>query len=224
MKRSIIPGAVCAVIVACAALSCGPDAAETEAQRKADSIAERYTLESLLNVADQNGLESKYGKDAVTYDTIWGAEGYFAMGTILKTEDGSHIEVTWQDENKRQKIVSVTLVSDQDWYADSIYRGQWRSATGVQIGMPIEQLEKINGRAFTFSGFGWDYAGSVLDWQKGHLEGKGIAVQLSEGPAAVELSPEESNQILGDVAVQSDNPLLKPFRPRVWSVSVAKVQ
>ena len=90
--------------------------------------------------------------------------------------------------------------------------------------MPIEELQKLNGRPFTFSGFGWDYAGSVHNWQKGELDGKGIAVQLAEGPAAVELTPEESAQILGDVAVQSDNPVLKPFRPRVWSISVARVQ
>lgn len=181
-----------------------------------------YVLENLLGVPDEAALIDKYGEEHVQYDTIWGAEGYFSMGTILQTEPQSHIEITWQNEQKKTGIVSVTLVSDENWYADSIDHGMWISATGVRLGMTLEQLQQINGRAFTFSGFGWDYAGTVTDWKKGNLEGKGIAVQLAEGSGTRSLNDTETRQVLGDIAVESDNPVAVAVHPRVWSISVAK--
>jgi len=197
-----------------------------DSMKVADSLAAQPLLENLLGIADEATLIRLYGKERVKYDTIWGAEGFFSMGTILKTEPESHIEITWINDSLKTDVVSVTQVSDTDWYADTLARGQWKSITGVEVGMTIDKLQKINGRVFRFSGFGWDYAGGVISWQGGTLEGKGIAVQLSEGPApdSMKMSEAESAQIFGDVEVQSDNPLLKPFAPRVWSISVATVK
>lgn len=201
------------------------EAAYADSADSAYRTQQKFTLENLL-VMDIYGLEGTYGKENVTFDTIWGAEGYFSMGTILKTEPQSHIEITWDNETTKTHIISVTQVSDSDWYADTLTRSQWRSTYKVTLGISIQELQKLNERPFTFSGFGWDYAGSVLDWQKGILEGKGIAVQLSEGPTnpSTDLTPDEIASVLGDVQVQSDNPALKHYRPRVWSISVAKVQ
>jgi hypothetical protein len=225
MKHTLFP------IVALTAFLCtGSCSSSNEADQIADTTYTReqmeydYSIENLLDIKDEAALIAKYGKESVTYDTIWGAEGFFSMGTIIKTERYSHVEITWKNETTRTDVVSATLVSDQDWYADSVISGIWKSNKDVKLGMPIEELQKLNGRPFTFSGFGWDYAGSVLDWQKGNLDGKGMAVQIAEGPDTVDLTPEESAQVLGDVMVQSDNPLVKRFAPRVWSISVARVQ
>ena len=184
----------------------------------ADSIAWSHSLESLLQIPNEQELRTRFGKDAVKFDTIWGAEGFFTMGTVLKTEPESRIEITWSNEETKTGIVSVTQVSDSDWYGDTIPSGKWKSATGVLLGLSIEQLEKVNNRPFTFSGFGWDYAGSVIDWKKGALEGKGIAVQLAEGPTDEDLSDSEATSVLGDVLLQSDNPTARKFHPRVWSI------
>lgn len=197
-----------------------------ESARMADSIAQHYCLETLLSINSEPGLKNAYWEGEVVYDTMWGAEGFFSMGTILRTDSVSRVEITWKNEGAKVGIVSATLVSESDWYGETLAKGNWKTLSGVFLGMSIEELEKLNGRPFTFTGFGWDYAGSVIDWQKGNLEGKGIAIQLSEGPTPVstDLSPEEIASVLGDVEVQSDNPVLKHYRPRVWSISVAKVQ
>lgn len=219
----VIPAAVLIVILnGCSEDQPGGNKAVIDSIRRADSIAANHTLENLLQFNNEADLAAHYGKESVQYDTIWGAEGFFTMGTILKTEPQSHIEITWQDEAKKQGIVSVTLVSDQDWYADSITSGEWTSSTGITLGMPVSALQKVNGAPFTFSGFGWDYAGHVINWQKGKLEGSGIAVQLSEGPVSDGLTAEESAELLGDVELWSDDPLVQEFHPRVWSVSVAR--
>lgn len=204
----------------------GPVQSAVDSAYVADSLAALPVLENLLGIPDEASLIKLYGKENVKYDTIWGAEGFFSMGTILKTEVASHIEITWMNDSLRTDVISVTQVSDSDWYGDTLARSVWKSSTGVCVGMSIETLQKINGRVFRFSGFGWDYAGGVLSWNGGTLEGKGIAVQLSEGPipASVKVTDEERNSVLGDVEVQSDNPVLVSYAPRVWSISVAKVQ
>lgn len=189
---------------------------------RADSIATHYCLENVLGIGSEMGLGDEYPEGKVVYDTIWGAEGFFSMGTILRTDSVSHIEITWTNEAMKTNVVSATLVSDSDWYGDTLARGKWKSCKGVYLGMSVEELEKINGRPFTFKGFGWDYAGTVTDWQGGNLQDKGIAVQLSEGPFSGKLTDEQSAQLLGNVPVQSDNPMVKEFNPRVWSISVAK--
>jgi hypothetical protein len=57
-------------------------------------------------------------------------------------------------------------------------------------------VEKVNGRPFTFTGLGWDYGGEVTDWRGGALEqtkamlggniapGCNLAVTLGSAPDA----------------------------------------
>ncbi len=189
----------------------------------ADSLASLPYLENVLALQSETDLIRKYGQASVTYDTIWGYEGYFTMGTYLITDKNSRIEILWTDSAARKGIISATLVSTADYYSEKLEPGNWKSSTGVFLGMSVYELEKLNGRPFKFSGFGWDYGGGVMSWEGGTLDGKGIAVQLSEGTSA-ELTQEETNQILGDVMVMSDNPTVKKLKPRVWSISVAKVR
>lgn len=181
-------------------------------------------LEDILAAGNEQDLISRYGKNNVSYDTIWGAEGFYTMGTFVKVDDESRVEVMWADSAKRSTMISATLVSNGDYYADRILTGKWKSCTGVALGMSLEELQNINGRPFKFSGFGWDYGGGVISWEGGTLEGKGLAIQLSEGSGSDELTLEENTSVLGDVPVMSDNPVARKLKPRVWSISVAKVE
>jgi hypothetical protein len=181
-------------------------------------------LEDILNAGNEQELISRYGKNNVSYDTIWGAEGFYTMGTVVKVDEHSRVEVMWADEAKRETMISATLVSNGDYYGDKIQSGKWKSCTGVALGMSLEELQNINGRPFQFSGFGWDYGGGVISWEGGTLEDKGLAIQLSEGSGSDELTLEENTSVLGDVPVMSDNPVARKLKPRVWSISVAEVE
>lgn len=180
-------------------------------------------LEDILEFQSEAALIEQYGKGSITYDTIWGVEGYFTMGTYVRTDEFAHVEIYWADSAARTGMISATLVSDADYYAAKLEPGKWKSCTGVYLGMSTDDLQKLNGRPFKFSGFGWDYGGGVFGWDGGTLDSKGISVQLSEGSNA-ELSGEETNQVLGDITVMSNNPVLQKLKPRVWSISVAKVK
>lgn len=189
-----------------------------------DSAAESVIVESLLDLKSESDIIRKYGATAVTYDTIWGAEGFFTMGTWIKTDDASHIEIMWTDSAKREGVISASLVSDADYFAPQLPAGKWKSRTGVFIGMSIEELEKLNGRPFVFSGFGWDYGGGVIRWENGTLQDKGIAIQLNEGVQSNALPEKEYLKCVGDVELMSSDTTARKIKPRVWSFSVAKVQ
>src|SRR5262249_17585108 len=45
----------------------------------------------------------------------------------------------------------------------------WTAPHGLKLGMALEDVEKANGKPFKLSGFGWDYGGLVVDWNKGAL-------------------------------------------------------
>lgn len=210
-------------------LCAGGDGTLPEDEALTDSLqrageSNDYTLEYLLNVNDERELIDRYGKDHVIHDTLWGAEGFFEMGTIVRTDSVSRVEISWQNDSLRTNIVSVTLVSESNWYGDSLASGMWRSFTGVKLGMSLEDVEKINGRPFQFSGFGWDYAGGLMSWEAGTLEGKGLSIQMAEGTGYDSLPEAEYTKILGDVPVMSNNPTARKSGARIWSISVAKVQ
>jgi hypothetical protein len=189
-----------------------------------DSAAESVIVESLLDLKSESDIIRKYGANAVTYDTIWGAEGFFTMGTWIKTDDASHIEIMWTDSAKREGVISASLVSDADYFAPQLPAGKWKSRTGVFIGMSIEELEKLNGRPFIFSGFGWDYGGGIIRWENGTLQDKGIAIQLNEGVQSSALPEKEYLKCVGDVELMSSDTSARKMKPRVWSFSVAKIQ
>ena len=191
---------------------------DRDSVRAEDSVVKAHTLESLLDLGSEADLRKQYGENAVKYDTIWGAEGFFSMGTVLRIDTVSKVEIYWMNDSLRTGLVSVTLVSESDWYGDSIPAGTWKSSTGV------EQVEKINGQVFTFSGFGWDYAGGLISWENGALDGKGISVQMAEGTGYDSLPQKDYLAILGDVPVSSSDVTARKSGARVWSVSVAKVR
>ena len=39
----------------------------------------------------------------------------------------------------------------------------------MTLGTRLGRLTQLNGRPFTLSGFGWDYAGTVISWNGGRL-------------------------------------------------------
>lgn len=227
-KAMIFVSGICAFgYVACSGNASGMSDEDAlryaDSMRAADSVEALTYVENVLNLNSEEELIRKYGAGSISYDTIWGAEGYFTMGTYLRTDEQTHIEIMWLDSAAKSGMISATLVSDMDYFTEKLEPGAWKSSTGAYIGMSVDELQKLNGRPFKFSGFGWDYGGGVMSWEGGTLEGKGIAIQLSEGTNA-DLKQEEINQVLGDITVLSSNTVLKKLNPRVWSISVATVK
>lgn len=216
MKKKLT---VVAIFIGSILVSCSDNPATEKETEKHDPC-----LEDVLEIQSEKDLITKYGQESVSYDTIWGAEGFYTMGTLLRTDEQSHVEIMWLDSAKRLGMVSATLVSDEDYYAEKIDAGKWKSCTGVALGMSLADVEAINGKPFQFSGFGWDYGGGIISWQGGKLDNRGFTIQIAEGPGDEQMSETEANSVLGDITVMSNDPTARKLKPRVWSISVAKTE
>jgi hypothetical protein len=184
-------------------------------------------LEDLLNIKDEAELKSKFGTTHISYDTIWGEEGMFTMGSFLDEKTKDEVEFMWGDSLHRSGVENVAIEGGKVDAAGNYtvnFENKWVSKTGVKLGLTTDELEKMNGKPFVFSGFGWDLGGGIYDWSKGKFENCGIGILLSEGDDTQKLPEKELDQILGDHDVRSDNAVIKKIQPKVIRISVYKPQ
>ncbi|HET6990752.1 MAG TPA: hypothetical protein VFJ43_05485, partial [Bacteroidia bacterium] len=149
-------------------------------------------------------------------------EGSFDMGSYLDKGTKDEVQITWKDSLKRANLSGIQITapsSDGDKYD---YGNKWESKSGIKLGLTTDELEKLNGKTFSFSGFGWDYGGGVMGWNGGRLDKQGVSVTLSEGNSWTTVSEKESESIMGDQTVKSDNPIVKKLQPHVVQIMVYK--
>ena len=139
-------------------------------------------------------------------------EGETAPGTILYPRDSlRRAEIIWRDTVTRREPARIVLRGS---------RSEWQVNGPISLGTSLKDLERLNGKPFTLAGFGWDYAGVIIDWQGGALDSTlaGIKLYLDPGPAQYE-SPAYS-QVLGDRDYSSTLPAMQQLNPRVGQIFV----
>ena len=123
--------------------------------------------------ASEAALIRRFGRGNVTFRTVPAAEGEMVRKTILFPKDRARrVEIVWFDEKKRRRPAEV-LVYDP---------GPWRTPEGIGIDTPLAEVEAANGKPFPLYGFGWDYAGTVIDWEGGRLARTGCSLLLRFDP------------------------------------------
>ena len=122
--------------------------------------------------ATEETLKTQYGAENVVHKDVGGPEGSELFASIVneKTPETSFI-VVWADDEKRAN--PQTLMFNAIWDDETgALKGApgYTSEEGVKVGMPIEEVEKINGKPFKLSGFGWDYGGTAQGFDGGKLQ------------------------------------------------------
>ncbi|MBN2498282.1 MAG: hypothetical protein JXR96_27065 [Deltaproteobacteria bacterium] len=169
-------------------------------------------------------LVEKLGPRRVRVADVPLGEGEIEQGSVLWPDDPTRrLEILWQDRQRRC------------WPGRVIIRNRarhWRTAEGIGLGTSLKQLERVNTRPFTLSGFGWDYGGTVISWQTGALDGKlkgcdpdcppdRILVRLAPLPSRIRaLARAEHEQVLGDRSISSSHPVMRKLDPRVVGLAV----
>lgn len=182
-------------------------------------------LEDLLDIKDEKELITKFGKPRISYDTIWGEEGMFTMGSFLDENTKDEVQFMWQDSLHRSGVSNVVIDAfsfNKGNQMETNYDNRWVSKKGIKLGMTTGEIEQMNGKPFVFSGFGWDLGGGIMDWNKGNLESCNLGITLYEGDATQHLPEKEINQVLGDHDVTSDNPVIKKIQPKIMRISVSQ--
>lgn len=139
-----------------------------------------------------------YGEDNIREDSIPLGKGYFLSGYKLFPGQSSEVSIVYPDKNRYVKELQVTIDEQGT---------DWKSAqNGIGVGTTLGELERANGRAFTFFGFDWDYGGVVTDWQDGGaLSDHRIRLAYAmDGGKRPELHP----TLLGEQKVTTTSPYL----------------
>lgn len=88
----------------------------------------------------------------------------------------------------------------------------WKTKEGITVGSILADVVKVNGKDIIFWGFGWDYGGTVTNWNGGNLEGLLMTLETS--------AEDTDTKFLGETEVNSGDPGLSNLGIRVAEISV----
>lgn len=153
------------------------------------------------------------GMTVVEIESIYGADQL--VSRRMRTDEGTREPVYVLFPDSRDEAI-IRLGPDQQPASVLIRKpeSRWYAAKPgfVMMKVSLRELEESNGTPFVFRGFGWDYGGTVTDWEGGRLEG--VTARLQYAPERV---PEGGlpDTLLGDVPVRSDSELARALDLRV---------
>lgn len=160
---------------------------------------ERVGLITALST--ESGLKADYGRENIVMRSVRVGEVEREEGVVLFPGTNNEAEIIWDIEAANGHPAFVRISQDSS---------QWHTEVGVTIGMPIWELERRNGRPFTFNGFEWDLAGLVTDWNGGDLNEHLIIVLIPDDFDAI------STELMGDnVKLFSNDIRLQQLQLRV---------
>jgi hypothetical protein len=164
-------------------------------------IGEKVGLITPANCT-QEAVLAAYGQNAKV-DTIYIIDGMYDEGVVLFPDNPRRrVEIYW-DKLNNPKLPAYIRIE-----GDSTGRSDWKTSDGITIGTPLADLQKLNGKAFDISGFGWDYGGFVTDWKGGKFNS---ALMIRLDPSAHEASAKVS----GEGIYPSDHPDMVAAKPVV---------
>ncbi len=137
-------------------------------------------------------LRIKFGETTISRDSFF-LEGMFQeMISVVNKGEVDELKIHW---NKHGQIRMVEIDNP---------RSPYQLANGVKIGTSLAELTQINQKAISFYGFGWDYGGTINNFNKGVLENQfpcfsGVLMQDKEN-AKTEIN------LFGDKVFTTDTP------------------
>lgn len=158
-------------------------------------------------------LVRMFGREQVERRPLAGDGGDSRVGTIVLGRTLDALEVLWRDD--------AFLEPERVIIGGG--KTRWRGREGLTVGTSLEELVKLNGRAFTLHGFGWERGGTVASWQGGRLAasyrlGETASIRLGPDRGFDDLTPEERQRISGEREVSSSSPILARLGLRVWEI------
>lgn len=162
-------------------------------------------------------LVRQFGRANVQRGMVYIAEGAEEEGTILfPNDERKRVEIVWREKRARRRPEWIRIPD----------RSRWSALRGVRNGMTLQQIEKLNGRAFNLSGFDWDYGGLVTNWRGGQFATATGKCRLHVGFDRVvpdHLTPAQEKALdatSGDRELLSSAANLRAFAVRVSEITV----
>jgi hypothetical protein len=135
-----------------------------------------------------------------THETVQGTE--VGVTVLFPKDPKRRLEVWWQNPNR----TGTYLIDISD-------KSIWTAPKGLRLGLTLEQVEKLNHKAFKLKGFNDDGIAQVSDWDGGELASlpggckAGVSMQTKDKAAASELPAKDE--------YNSDDPAMRALKPSV---------
>jgi hypothetical protein len=190
-------------------------AAETATDAaKPPAVEERWILPAGLSPATTlQDLQQRFGEANVSAREIPGAEGESMRGVVLFPDDPTRRATLYFQDPEHLQGLSMISVDEAD--------SRWKLPSGIGIGASLADVQSRNGGPFTFSGFDWDYGGTITDWRGGKLQpandkavSERMQLRMPEGGSGDTPYP------MGDSEFSSADPRWKDLGIAVGGISV----
>lgn len=185
----------------------------TACQQEKATTSPNEILNEVLAAQDASGLQAKYGQENVALDTSWVIGDDTLRGSILFPNSSKQAFIYYHEG----KIADVTIQGESS---------VWKTASGLYLGMRLADVQKINTKNFTISGFNWSHGGSVVSWEGGKLAGDSAISHLASfsnaGNAHEGLSDQEYTLISGEAEFDVRHPSIQKLNPRLDLISIIK--
>lgn len=156
------------------------------------------------------------GLDNIKQDSLF-KEGMFErVITRVWPDTKKEIIIHWKE--KTAPLASIEMLELRD--SASVYH----FANGIKIGSTLEELIKENGGIeFSFYGFGWDYAGTISDFNSGKLSNNLPCFQGVLALPQEALKDPGAGEVMGDKLIKSSHPFFSKFSPRLVNIKIENV-
>jgi hypothetical protein len=153
-------------------------------------------------------LDTLFGKENVHDGSFEGGDVPEAATVVFVEDPSASLAVTW--ERERPATIHICFRTQTG-------PCKWRTASGIRIGLPIRELDRLNGKSFQVAGYAALDQGAVTSWRHGLLEEDPavcghLLVRLT--PAAMlqdrPLSKDESSLLKG---LQGEKPYSSNYLP-----------
>ena len=187
--------------------SCSKSGQNQEVTEKA--AAPTQLLDDLLSFKTKDSLVKKFGKEMVA-DTAIVMSDDTLQGSILYPNSDQTVYIFYHKG----------AISDLSIQGKS---SKWITKSGLYLGLPLQEVEKLNQKNFTLSGFNWLHGGTVVSWEGGKLGGDQLShiARFSNQENKHEgLSDDEYLKISGEAEFDVRHPSIQKLNPALDFISI----
>jgi hypothetical protein len=177
-------------------------------------VNQHAEIEADSSVTD---LQRRFGPANVTQAKVDLGEGESADGTVIYANDPTlRVEIVWKDTSRHAPATARVRGEES----------KWGIAPGITLGTSLKEIERLNGRPFTLTGFAYDYSGTIIDWNDGRLASlrSGLPhafIRLEPDNAIATHTNADYNDVLGDRDFSSNREAMQRLNPRVYEFIVS---
>jgi hypothetical protein len=165
--------------------------------------------------ADERTLARFFGAENVERANIPVGEGNTEPGTVIFAKDPEkRIDILWHGAYARPNVVIIRNGSTWPVAVSGLDKP-------VANGATLTEIEAMNGKPFTLTGFGWDLGGYSNSWDGGRLDKPvgGCNLSLRFDPAK-DAPGDALDKVNGDVEFLSTDSAVRQVKPVVVEIEL----